>query len=151
MQEYSPFCAVSFPSTRIPTFDSLVQNARRKWTVVNAYVMCLGTPKEVANYLTDPDVNAAGLEHPPYPFGTKSVLLAADDEFGFSRAIQELMDSGATALRFLAFISGRPGTRIEERDDEVDEPFAVLVRLGSPQPLHPLLPQAHGLADRRGC
>ena len=69
--------------------------------------MYLGTQDEVARRLTDPDVGTEGLEFLPYPFGTGAAFLAADEELGFSRVVEELMGSRATARSLLAFIAGR--------------------------------------------
>ena len=89
------------------TYVYLVQKARRDGKVVNVAEMYLGTQDEVARRLTDPDTNTEGLEFLPYPFGTTAAFLAADEELGFSRIVQELTGSCATALSLLAFIAGR--------------------------------------------
>ena len=89
------------------TYVYLVQKARRDGKVVNVTEMYLGTQDEVARRLTDPDAGTSGIELLPYPFGTAAAFLAADEELGFSRLVQELTGSRATALSLLAFIAGR--------------------------------------------
>ena len=89
------------------TYVYLVQKARRDGKVVNVTEMYLGTQDEVARRLTDPEPGARGLEFLPYPFGTAAAFLAADEELGFSRVVQELTGSRATAWSRLAFIAGR--------------------------------------------
>ncbi|MGI0129773.1 MAG: IS1634 family transposase [Thermoplasmata archaeon] len=89
------------------TYVYLIQKARRDGKVANVAEMYLGTQEEVARRLTDPEVGTAGLEFLPYPFGTSAAFLAADEELGFSRIVQELTGSRATAVSLLAFIAGR--------------------------------------------
>jgi transposase len=69
--------------------------------------MYLGTQEELVQRLTNPDAFAEGIEFLPYPFGTAAAFLAADEELGFSRVVEELTGSRATALSLLAFIAGR--------------------------------------------
>ena len=89
------------------TYVYLVQKARRDGKVVNVAEMYLGTQDEVARRLTEPSAGTEGLEFLPYPFGTSAAFLAADEELGFSRIVQELTGSHATAMSLLAFIAGR--------------------------------------------
>ncbi len=89
------------------TYVYLVQKARRDGKAVNVTEMYLGTQDEVARRLTDPEPGARGLEFLPYPFGTAAAFLTADEELGFSRVVQELTGSRATAWSRLAFIAGR--------------------------------------------
>ena len=69
--------------------------------------MYLGAQDEVAHRLTDPSAGIEGFEFLPYPFGTSAAFLAADEELGFSRIVQELTGSRATAMSLLAFVAGR--------------------------------------------
>lgn len=89
------------------TYVYLVQKARQEGKVVNVAEMYLGTQEELARRLTDPSAATEGLEFLPYPFGTSAAFLAADEELGFSRVVEELTGSRATALSLLAFIAGR--------------------------------------------
>jgi len=89
------------------TYVYLVQKARRDGKVVNVAEMYLGTQEELVQRLTNPDAFAEGIEFLPYPFGTSAAFLAADAELGFSRVVEELTGSRATALSLLAFIAGR--------------------------------------------
>jgi transposase len=89
------------------TYVYLVQKARHDGKVVNVAEMYLGTQEELVQRLTDPDAFAEGIEFLPYPFGTSAAFLAADAELGFSRVVEELTGSRATALSLLAFIAGR--------------------------------------------
>ena len=89
------------------TYVYLVQKARRDGRVVNLAEMYLGTQEELVQRLTNPDAFAEGIEFLPYPFGTAAAFLAADEELGFSRVVEELTGSRATALSLLAFIAGR--------------------------------------------
>ena len=89
------------------TYVYLVQKARRDGKVVNVAELYLGTQDEVARRFTDPDAGTQGFEFFPYPFGTVAAFLAADEELGFSRVVEELTGSRATARSLLAFIAGR--------------------------------------------
>ncbi len=89
------------------TYVYLVQKGRRDGRVVNLAEMYLGTQDELAYRLTHPEAFTEGIEFLPYPFGTSAAFLAADEELGFSRVVQELTGSRATALSLLAFIAGR--------------------------------------------
>lgn len=89
------------------TYVYLVQKARRDGRVVNLAEMYLGTQEELVQRLTNPDAFAEGMEFLPYPFGTAAAFLAADEELGFSRVVEELTGSRATALSLLAIIAER--------------------------------------------
>lgn len=89
------------------TYVYLVQKGRRDGKVVNLAETYLGTQEELAARLTHPEAVPQGIEFLPYPFGTSAAFLAADQELGFSRIVQALTGSRATALSLLAFIAGR--------------------------------------------
>lgn len=89
------------------TYVYLRAKGRVNGHVVNTVDVYLGTQAEIIRRLTDPDAAVSGFEFLPYPFGTSAAFLAADEELGFSRIVQELTGSRATALSLLAFIAGR--------------------------------------------
>jgi transposase len=89
------------------TYVYLRSKGRVNGHVVNTADIYLGTQAEIIRRLTDPDASVGGFEFLPYPFGTSAAFLAADEELGFSRIVQELTGSRATALSLLAFIAGR--------------------------------------------
>lgn len=89
------------------TYVYLRSKGRVNGHVVNTANIYLGTQADVIRRLTDPEAATAAFEFLPYPFGTTAAFLAADEELGFSRIVQELTGSRATALSLLAFIAGR--------------------------------------------
>ncbi|MGI0128721.1 MAG: IS1634 family transposase [Thermoplasmata archaeon] len=89
------------------TYVYLRSKGRVNGHVVNTADIYLGTQAEIIRRLTDPDAVTAGFEFLPYPFGTAAAFLAADEELGFSRIVEGLTGSRATALSLLAFIAGR--------------------------------------------
>ncbi|MGI0128568.1 MAG: IS1634 family transposase, partial [Thermoplasmata archaeon] len=89
------------------TYVYLRSKGRVNGHVVNTADIYLGTQAEIIRRLTDPEASVTGFEFLPYPFGTSAAFLAADEELGFSRVVQELTGSRATAVSLLAFIAGR--------------------------------------------
>lgn len=89
------------------TYVYLRQKGRVNGHVVNTAEIYLGTQADVIRRLTDPSTGAEGFEFLPYPFGTTAAFLAADEELGFSRVVEEITGSPATAQSLLAFIAGR--------------------------------------------
>ena len=89
------------------TYVYLRSKGRVNGHVVNTANIYLGTQADIIRRLTDPEAATAAFEFLPYPFGTAGTFLAADEELGFSRIVQELIGSRATALSLLAFIAGR--------------------------------------------
>ncbi|MHB8351791.1 MAG: IS1634 family transposase [Thermoplasmata archaeon] len=88
------------------TYVYLRQKGRVDGKVVNTADIYLGTQDEIIRRLTAaPEVG--GLEFLPYPFGTAAAFLAADEELGFSRVVEQVTGNRATALSLLAFIIGR--------------------------------------------
>ena len=89
------------------TYVYLRSKGRVNGHVVNTANIYLGTQADIIRRLTDPEAATAAFEFLPYPFGTAAAFLAADEELGFSRVVEELTGSRATALSLLAFIAGR--------------------------------------------
>ena len=88
------------------TYFRLRKKGRVNSHVVNTVELYLGTEAEIIRRLTDPAAIFDGVEITSFPFGTTAAFLAADEELGFSRIVQELTGSRATALSLLAFIAG---------------------------------------------
>ena len=99
----SSVSADAAPNTRV----YLVQKGRLDGKVVNLAETYLGTQEELAERLTRPEAFPEGIEFIPYPFGTTAAFLAADEELGFFRIVEELTGSHATALSLIAFLAGR--------------------------------------------
>ena len=89
------------------TYVYLRSKGRVNGHVVNTANIYLGTQADIIRRLTDPEAATAAFEFLPYPFGTTAAFLAADEELGFSRIVEELTGSRATAWSLLAFIAGR--------------------------------------------
>jgi transposase len=89
------------------TYVYLRQKGRVNGHVVNTAEIYLGTQADVIRRLTNPESGIEGFEFLPYPFGTSAAFLAANEELGFSRFVEEITGSPATAQSLLAFIAGR--------------------------------------------
>lgn len=89
------------------TYVYLRQKGRVNGHVVNTAEIYMGTQADVIRRLTDPSSDVEGFEFLPYRFGTTAAFLAADQELGFSRVVEEITASPATAQSLLAFIAGR--------------------------------------------
>lgn len=86
----------------------LRQKGRVNGHVVNTAEVYLGTQADIIRRLTDPgSSDLGGIEFLPFPFGTSAAFLAADHDLGFSRIVEEITGSPATAQSLLAFIAGR--------------------------------------------
>ena len=90
------------------TYVYLVQKGRRDGHVVNTVEIYLGTQEEVIRRLTAPSSEGLqGFEFLPCPFGTSAAILAADEDLGFSKVVEEVTGSQAAAWALLAFVAGR--------------------------------------------
>ena len=89
------------------TYFRLRKKGRVNGHVVNTVDLYLGTEAEIIRRLTDPEAIFDGVEVTSFPFGTAAAFLAADEELGFTRVVEEVTGSPTTAQTLFAFITGR--------------------------------------------